>query len=90
MASTEASEPEGKSSIDPELHDDVAALLEGDGPIATRAADEGGPKLIQFHSSRNVTIGLNSQGIRISFPRNEDWSIWSWYSADRATEDSVL
>lgn len=58
--------------------------------IVREATDKGDPKLTQLQSSPNVLISLNSKGIRISFPRDTDRSIWSWYSADHATTDSSL
>ncbi|KAH7144827.1 P-loop containing nucleoside triphosphate hydrolase protein [Fusarium sp. MPI-SDFR-AT-0072] len=58
--------------------------------IIREVTDEGTPKLVHLRSSRNFIISLNTKGIRISFPRNPDRSIWSWYSADLATTDSAL
>ncbi|EMT73564.1 hypothetical protein FOC4_g10002048 [Fusarium odoratissimum] len=58
--------------------------------IIREVTDEGTPKLVHLRSSSNFIISLNTKGIRISFPRNPDRSIWSWYSADLATTDSAL
>ncbi|RKL01660.1 hypothetical protein BFJ71_g4987 [Fusarium oxysporum] len=58
--------------------------------IIRQVTDEGTPKLVHLRSSSNFIISLNTKGIRISFPRNPDRSIWSWYSADLATTDSAL
>ncbi|KAJ9417779.1 hypothetical protein QL093DRAFT_2642008 [Fusarium oxysporum] len=58
--------------------------------IIRQVTDEGTPKLVHLRSSSNFIISLNTKGIRISFPRNPDRSIWSWYSVDLATTDSAL
>ncbi|QKD58056.2 P-loop containing nucleoside triphosphate hydrolase protein [Fusarium oxysporum Fo47] len=58
--------------------------------IIREVTDEGTPKLVHLRSSSNFIISLNTKGIRISFPRDPDRSIWSWYSADLATTDSAL
>ncbi|KAL5598140.1 hypothetical protein FOBRF1_011933 [Fusarium oxysporum] len=58
--------------------------------IIREVTDEGTPKLVHLRSSSNFIISLNTKGIRVSFPRNPDRSIWSWYSADLATTDSAL
>ncbi|KAF4958531.1 hypothetical protein FGADI_2331 [Fusarium gaditjirri] len=57
--------------------------------IIPEVTDEG-TKLVHLRSSPNFIVSLMPKGIRISFPRNPDRSIWSWYSADLATTDSAL
>ncbi|KAF9769124.1 hypothetical protein IL306_013516 [Fusarium sp. DS 682] len=51
-------------------------------------SEESAPRLIP--SSSFLAINLYNKGIRLSFLRHPDRSIWSWYSADLAVTESAL
>ncbi|KAL4728823.1 hypothetical protein ACLX1H_003222 [Fusarium chlamydosporum] len=54
------------------------------------SSEDGDPECIPSNKSKDISINLINNGIRLSFPREPDRSVWAWYSPDLAMTDSTL